>query len=448
MSLLSELVWTPTTGYPTTHPSTLKTIATSAAPGISATLSGAVSSLQTATANVDLISLSRAFRGADASLSILSAQEILATATAESVQAQATEVIWDSMYNLQELADEENIYGFYLNRGGNIFFLALFVLIWLFHLGMLAKSRYHWFNITFICGYTLEFLGFLGRVLAFMDDTNINYFLLQYVSLTLAPAFIMGGIYFLFAQNVAIYGREYSVLKPMWYSYFFIACDVGSLVVQGIGGGMASVANQEKTDPAPGTWTMFGGIVFQVAAMTVFIIFWLEFIVRLYYRHRKEIKTDSPLNRRTPISFFKLLFNTPSARAFKKEQLEPFYNPQFRYMREKPLVPYYPVAVTAAVIFIYIRCVYRVVELQQGFDGYLVRHETFIMTLDASMIAIAGLIFVPFHPVFVFGPENVLKVADVKQNNSGEKLDDADFSKLENLQISDHADDSFTYTTA
>ncbi|GEQ66615.1 hypothetical protein JCM33374_g278 [Metschnikowia sp. JCM 33374] len=444
MSLISDLAWTPTSGYPTSHDSTLTSIATSCAPALSGSLSGAIVSLQTATANAQLISLSEVVRGAQASLSIIGAQQVLATATDASVEAQATEVIWESMYNLYDLAQEENIYGYYLNRVSNILFLAVFALIWLFNLAMLVRSRYHWYNITFICGFTLEFLGFLGRVLAFIDDTNINYFLLQYVPLTLAPAFIMGGVYFLFAQNVAIYGRQYSVLKPMWYSYFFIACDVGSLVVQGIGGGMASVANQEHTDPAPGTWTMFGGIVFQVVAMSVFIIFWLEFISRLYFHDAKNIKTDSPLKRRTPASFFKFLFNTSSARAYKEEHLDQFYNPKYRHIRTRPLVPYYPVAVTIAVIFIYIRCIYRVVELKQGFSGYLITHEVYIMVLDAAMIAVAGLIFIPFHPVFVFGSENVLKVADVKQKKTSAISEDGEYSKTEK---EDRSDESADHTT-
>ncbi|OBA23851.1 putative transporter or flippase transmembrane protein [Metschnikowia bicuspidata var. bicuspidata NRRL YB-4993] len=445
MSIISDLAWSPSTGYPSTHPSTLKSIATTCAPALSASVSNAVASLQTATGYLDVISLSQVVRGAEASLSIIDAQEILATATDSSVQAEATEVIWESMYNLQSLADDENIYGYYLNRGGNIFFLVLFALIWLFQLGMLVKSRYHWFNITFICGYTLEFLGFLGRVLAFMDDSDINYFLLQLLSLTFAPAFIMAGIYFLFAQNVAIYGRQYSILRPMWYSYFFIGCDVGSLVIQGIGGGMASAANRRQEDPSNGIWVMFGGILFQVVAMTIFIVFWLEFISRIYFHDRKSVVSDSPLKRRTPVSYFKFLFNTSSARAYRQEHLEPFYNTKYTHIRARLLAPYFPLAVTAAVIFIYIRCVYRVVELEEGFSGYLITHEAFLMALDASMMAVAGLIFIPFHPVFVFGTKNILTVKDVKKRVPSTESEEEKFAASENLEGSD---ESLTQTTA
>lgn len=75
-----------------------------------------------------------------------------------------------------------------------------------------------------------------------------------------------------------------------------------------------------------------------------------------------------------------------------------------------------PFAMTAAVVVVYIRCVYRVVELAEGYGGYLYSHEPYLMVLDACMIAIAGIIFVPFHPYWVFGKENVVKLATIKKN--------------------------------
>ena len=85
---------------------------------------------------------------------------------------------------------------------------------------MCIKSKYWWYNVTFVCGYGLEFVGFLGRVLSFNDTSNMSHYIMQSVALTIAPAFIMAGVYFLFGQLVVIHGRQYSVLKPMWYSYF------------------------------------------------------------------------------------------------------------------------------------------------------------------------------------------------------------------------------------
>lgn len=425
----SILSWSPTDGYPQTTPTVLKSVATSEWDALSASLSNAIVSLQTATYPADLVLLSEIARGAQASLSIISAEQVLATATDTDTQASATQVIAEAMYNLHELARDESNYAYYLNRGGNIFYFTLFTLAFIFYAAMVVRLRYHWFNVAFVCGFSLQFMGWLGRILSFVDDQDINYFLLQYVCLTISPAFLMGGIYFLFAQCVILHGRQYSVLKPMWYSYFFIACDVFSLVIQGTGGGMASVASQNKTDVRPGVWTMFGGILFQVLAMTVFLAFWFEYLARVFWHDRKNSTVESPYWRKNPKNYFKLLFNTPSAREHKRNNLEPFYNPRFADIRARPLTEYLHLAISAAVVLIYIRCVYRVVELKQGFDGYLASHEVYLMTLDGLMIALSALIFIPFHPFFVFGSDNRLALATIKQQDDQQQdekhVDDA-----------------------
>lgn len=435
-ALSAALSWSPTHGYPTSTPTTFTSIDATHLSGLSKTLVQALASAETATYNLDLYSLSEVIRGAEASLTVISAQNVLATATDSSVLAEATEALFEANYNLKELAMDQNLYGYNLNHGANIFFLVVFTLIFLFNIAMLWKSRYHWYNVTFISGFALQFMGFLGRVLGFSDNRDINTYLLQYVTLTISPAFIMGGIYFLFAQNVIVHGRHYSVLKPLWYSYFFVFCDVLSLVVQGTGGGMASVASENQEDTAPGTWTMFGGILFQVIAMSIFVVFWFEFLSRVYFKDSKKVTGDFKYKKRTPLNYLKLLLGVRSARAYQEEQLEPFYNGKFASIRKRKLVPYYPLAISVAVLVIYIRCIYRVIELKQGFDGYLITHEEFVMTLDALMIAIAGVIFIPFHPVFVFGAENKLKLATIRGKAD---LETSDTEKIVESRSSDSA---------
>ncbi|SGZ49674.1 CIC11C00000005332 [Sungouiella intermedia] len=429
LALLANFTWSPTEGYPTVTPTSFRSIDPTRIPELSALLSKAIVSIATADHQLDLLLLSQVIRGCEASLTMIVGQQALATATDEAVRATASTAVFHASYNLKKLADEENLYSYYLNRGGNIFFFIVFVAILLFNVGMLRYSRYHWYNLTFIAGFVLQVLGFLGRILSFTNNTDINFYLLQFVSLTLSPAFLMAGIYFLFAQNVIVHGRHYSVLKPMWYSYFFVFCDVFSLFIQGTGGGMASIATKQRKDSRPGTWTMFGGILFQVAAMSLFVIFWFEFITRIYFKDRKKITSDSPYKKKSIKNWFLFLFNAKRIRNYRETELEQFYNPKYASIRARPLVHYYPVAISIAVLVIYIRCIYRVVELKQGFQGFLIKHEVFLMTLDALMIAISGLIFIPFHPVFVFGRENVLKLATIKQNRDEEDGDDENGEK-------------------
>lgn len=394
--------------------------------GLLETLSSAAARAKTESGALNLITLSRDIRGAEASLTIILAQQATATATNSQELSFATQAIFNATLNLKSLAFEENLYKFNLNKASNSIYFAIFTSIFFYIVGMLVKSRYHWYNITFFCGYGLEFAGFLGRVLSLHSTTNINFYLLQYICLTIAPAFIMAGVYFLFAQLVVIHGRQYSVLKPMWYSYFFIASDVISLLIQAGGGGSASFASKANKDTRPGTNTMIAGICAQVFAMTIFLGFWFEFLNRVYFKNASEVQLDTPFRKRSVANYFRLLFNTKSAREYRKNELDRFYNPKFTLIRQRKLFDWFPLAMTVTVVVVYIRCVYRVVELAQGFSGFLVTHEVFLMTLDAFMIAVAGLIFIPFHPVLVFGSNNVVRLATIKKNKDEDNRDEED----------------------
>jgi len=59
-------------------------------------------------------------------------------------------------------------------------------------------------------------------------------------------------------------------------------------------------------------------------------------------------------------------------------------------------------AVVIASLFIFIRCVYRVVELSDGFSGKLANDETTFLVLEGPMIMIAMLALTAFHPGIVF----------------------------------------------
>ncbi|EGV64642.1 phospholipid-translocating ATPase rsb1 [Yamadazyma tenuis] len=385
--------------------------------GLEATLNSVISALPTATGYLDLVSYSQIYRGAEASMAVISAQEVLATATNSAVMAEASQAIFNNTLNLKKLDMDMNLYKYHLSVPANSIYFAIFTLVFLYVAGMSVISKYYWYNVTYICGYGLEFCGWLGRILAINDTSNNNFFILQFVALTLAPAFIMAGIYFLFAQMVVIHGREYSLLKPLWYSYFFISTDVLSLLVQAGGGASASIASKRHKNTKPGTDTIICGIVIQTVAMTVFLGFWFEFLNRVFFRHSGDVTVDSSFKKKSVKNFFKLLFNVKSTRAYKQDQLDPFYNPRFQHIRNSKLFGYMPLVITITVVVIYIRCIYRVVELSEGWRGYLITHEVYIMVLDALMVAIAGLVAIPFHPVWTLGRENVVRLATIRKRH-------------------------------
>lgn len=98
---------------------------------------------------------------------------------------------------------------------------------------VLNKTKY--FTICLACGTVLEVIGYVARTLAHYSWSDPNLFLCQIVSLTVAPAFIMAGVYYLLSQMIIIHGEQYAILKPIMVSIIFIFCDVVSLFVQASG---------------------------------------------------------------------------------------------------------------------------------------------------------------------------------------------------------------------
>ncbi|CAN3374368.1 hypothetical protein DIURU_000754 [Diutina rugosa] len=382
--------WAPSV-VPTT--TSLSYIAPTKVAALTSTLSALSSSLGKADKAADAIFIIKSMRAAEASLTVARGQQVLATATAPSVVAQASSAVFNATLNLVDLETIDNFYGTRLSLGGNAVFTALFGLLCLWYLIVTVWSRHVYFGVCMFCGTGLEFAGYLTRTLAANGEQNtLSYFLCQFICITIAPAFIMAGIYFLLAQLVAIYGRKYSLLPPMGYSYIFIVCDVISLVVQAAGGGLAGTAFSRGDDADPGTYTMVGGIAFQVLSMSLFLILLFQFLWSVW-------RVGSGFGMGT---FGRMLFNTRSAQARKREQ-DPYYTPEYASVRHRQFFGVFPLIIVISVGFVYVRCIYRVVELAEGWRGYLITHEPYLLVLESSMIFCATVLYTVFHPALVMG---------------------------------------------
>lgn len=102
---------------------------------------------------------------------------------------------------------------------------------------------------------------------------------------------------------------------------------------------------------------MVGGIIFQMATVTVFTICSVGFLRRVV-RH-------------------KLLYIMTSE------------------------VKWLVTATSASVAFIYIRGVYRTVELLHSWGGYLITHEKYFIALDGAMMVAAVTVLNVFHPAWL-----------------------------------------------
>jgi len=197
-----------------------------------------------------------------------------------------------------------------------------------------------------------------------------NGFLMQIVCLTIAPAFLAAGIYLTLSRIVVTFGPENSRIKPLSYPRIFIPCDVLSLVLQALGGGMASVASHTGKSPDTGDHIMVAGLAFQVFTLLVFQLLCLDFAVRTLMRMRK--------------------------------MGEAALDPTHSMLRASLKFRLFLVALGLATVCIFIRSIYRVIELGEGWEGALIKNQNLFIGFEGAMVVVAVLVMNIFHPGYCF----------------------------------------------
>ncbi|CAL00643.1 sphingoid long-chain base transporter RSB1 [Aspergillus awamori] len=255
-------------------------------------------------------------------------------------------------------------YGYVPSLAAGIVFCVLFGLSMLLHTLQLVWKRTWWCSV-FVLGCITEVLGWAARTWSAECPYNGTAFLMQISTLIIAPTFFTAGIYVLLGRFIHLLGPETSILSPKLYLWIFVTCDIISLVVQAVGGGMASMeVNKVNGDTAPGTHTMVAGIVFQLASITVFVFLAADFVRRTLRMRILQTMTGTII----------------------------------------PLLG----AMIFSVLCIYIRSIYRTIELSQGWSGYLITHERYFIVLDGIMMVLAVGVFNIFHPGWLL-PKNEVK---------------------------------------
>lgn len=80
------------------------------------------------------------------------------------------------------------------------------------------------------------------------------------------------GIYLCLRRIVYAFGKENSRVAPETYTRFFIPCDLLSLVLQALGGGMARQASHEGKSSAAGDDIMVAGLALQALTLATFMV--------------------------------------------------------------------------------------------------------------------------------------------------------------------------------
>ncbi|KAK1967911.1 RTA1 like protein [Colletotrichum sublineola] len=250
---------------------------------------------------------------------------------------------------------------------GNVLFLAIMAVIAIYqvYLGIRHKTRS--FMIAICLGLLTEIVGYIARVLMNGNPFSRDYFLWYLITLTIGPVFIAAAIYLTLGRIVVVNGASISRIKPRSYTTFFLGCDTVSLVVQAVGGGIAASTPLDNPDMIDvGTNILVAGLSIQVASLFAFSACSLEFLWRV--RKNPEMR-----------------------------------NPEFIDLVNSKRFKMFLIALFGATACLFVRTVFRSVELSEGFSGKLANQEVEFMVLDGVMIILACLCLSIWHPGNGFG---------------------------------------------
>ncbi|KAF2474322.1 RTA1-domain-containing protein [Lindgomyces ingoldianus] len=253
---------------------------------------------------------------------------------------------------------------------GNTIYMILFAILLSVQIFYGIRKKTWTYMSAMIMGCLLEIIGYIGRLMLNNNPFIMNNFLVYLICLTIAPAFFTAGIYLCLSRVITAIGSENSRIKPKMYTYVFVGFDLLSLVLQAIGGALASTAKDSKGSKT-GRNVMIAGLVSQVISMALFFIVWADFALRT-----RRAKLSGALARTEPPLYASLR----STRKFKLFQWSLFI----------------------ATVLIFVRCIYRVIELQGGFSGHLANDEATFMIFEGPMIILAVTAMTGLHPGRVF----------------------------------------------
>jgi len=105
--------------------------------------------------------------------------------------------------------------------------------------------------LAMFLGLALEVVGYITRIMLHDEPFIKNNFILYLIFLTIAPAFISAGIYLCLSRIIVLFGSGLSRLNARTYTILFCTSDLVSLILQGVGGALASVGETTEDVRVP-----------------------------------------------------------------------------------------------------------------------------------------------------------------------------------------------------
>lgn len=247
------------------------------------------------------------------------------------------------------------------NLAGNTIFGVIYSILCLtlfYHTLFLQRKPQKW-ALTLPIGTFFAALGYWIRIPMRTEQDNQSLYTVMYLFVVLSPAAFLAFNYIAFGRLIAAIEGEkptkvqrksiYLFIPPKWVKIIFVTSDVCTFCVQAAGGGMQT--SDDYQTAKTGNNVFLAGVSAQGASYLLFTVLILVAHYRLLFK-RQDGKRFNIFNLREPVVIMLDLLYISS-------------------------------------IGILVRSVYRIIEMAQGYGGYLYTHEVFTFTLDALPLVIA-----------------------------------------------------------
>ncbi|KAH6992985.1 RTA1 like protein-domain-containing protein [Fusarium venenatum] len=264
----------------------------------------------------------------------------------------------------EECPIEYTVYGYRPSLWVNALLASLFTMAFFANIWLGIRFRIRAYSIVLTLGCLAQMIGYGARIGMYFLPFNAIPFQAQVCCLIIGPAFNSAAVYLMLKHIIALFGPEWSLLKPKLYTIIFIGADIVSLVLQAAGGGIAATTAIGDDDMLNlGNNIMMAGIAFQVVTLSVFALLATTFCIR-----RVRAVKSYPLS---------------------GNALQTWQAIRFRW---------FVCGLFTAFLTIYIRCVYRIAEMKGGWGNPMMKEQIHFIILEGLMILIATFSQTILHP--------------------------------------------------
>ncbi|ORX38218.1 RTA1 like protein-domain-containing protein [Kockovaella imperatae] len=269
----------------------------------------------------------------------------------------------------------------------SIIALVLFGLLALIYWLRFFRQGRHRYMLVLGISTTTMAIGFATRIVFAGNPTSLGIYIITILLTLLSPCGFIALNYVLLPRIASHVGAQDALfIRPRWIARIYVTSDITTFWLQACGGGLTAIQNPNIANL--GHWISLAALSAQAASFASFTFLAIVFAVRVSPKYIEMVQRHSV-----------------GARDEAEGQAVTARNWKVLYF-----------AMMWTTVGIMIRCIYRIIEYSQGYDGYIPTHEVFFYTLDSLPLFLAISVWTVIWPPSYI---NHAKVEAEQQTSNG-----------------------------